>query len=92
LDELKDGITVEGVRYGPIAAHLERGGANSWISVAINEGKNREVRRVLEAVGLRVNRLIRTAYGPFELGALQPGEVDEVHKRVVNDVLKAVSA
>lgn len=92
LDELKNGVTVEGVRYGPIEARLERAGANAWIAIAIKEGKNREVRRVLEALGLRVNRLIRTAYGPFELGALAPGEVDEAPKRIVNDVLRSVSS
>jgi len=87
LDQLQDGITVHGVRYGPIDAKLERAAANSWLKVAIAEGKNREVRRVLEAIGLKVNRLIRVAYGPFELGALAPGEADEVPKRLVRDVI-----
>ncbi len=88
LDQLKDGITVEGVHYGAIEATLERGGgANSWISVAIREGKNREVRRVLEALGLKVNRLIRISYGPFQLGALAPGAVEEIPRRVLRDQL-----
>jgi 23S rRNA pseudouridine2605 synthase len=87
LDQLRDGITLEGVRYGAIEATLERGGANSWIDVAITEGKNREVRRVLEALGLKVNRLIRIAYGPLELGALAPGEVEEVPKRLLKERL-----
>jgi 23S rRNA pseudouridine2605 synthase len=79
---------VEGVRYGPIEARLERGqGANAWIEVAITEGKNREVRRVLEAIGLKVNRLIRIAYGPFELGALAPGAVEEIPRRSLKNVL-----
>jgi 23S rRNA pseudouridine2605 synthase len=87
LDQLRDGITIEGVRYGAIEAKLERGGANSWISVAIAEGKNREVRRVLEALGLKVNRLIRLSYGPFELGALAPGDVEEVPRRLLKSLL-----
>lgn len=86
LDQLKDGITVDGVRYGPIDAKLERPGANSWIAVSISEGKNREVRRVLEAIGLKVNRLIRVAYGPFELGKLEPGEAEEIPRGIVRDV------
>ncbi|MFX5351249.1 hypothetical protein ABTD19_17630, partial [Acinetobacter baumannii] len=76
LDSLKAGVTIEGVHYGAIEARLDkvkhaaadeerRGPANVWISVAITEGKNREVRRVLEHLGLKVNRLIRLAYGPF---------------------------
>lgn len=89
LDGLRGGIEVDGVRYGPIEAKLERGqGANAWIEVAITEGKNREVRRVLEALGLKVNRLIRISYGPFELGALEPGEVEEIPRRLLKDVLR----
>lgn len=88
LDTLKDGITVEGVRYGSIDAKLERGsGANSWINLALTEGKNREVRRVLDAFGLKVNRLIRTSYGPFQLGTLEPGAVEEIPRRVLKDQL-----
>jgi len=89
LDLLKDGITVDGVAYGPIQAHLDGGkGSNIWISLALAEGKNREVRKVLEAVGLKVNRLIRTAYGPFELGTLASGEVDEIPAKRVRQLLK----
>lgn len=87
LDKLKNGITVEGVRYGPIDARLERAAANSWITVSITEGKNREVRRVLEALGLKVNRLIRIAYGPFQLGTLAPGAVEEIPRKVLKDQL-----
>lgn len=84
LDALKDGHTVDGVRYGPIDAVLERQqGANAWIAVTLSEGRNREVRRVLESLGLIVNRLIRTSYGPFELGALKPGQIEEVPPRVL---------
>jgi 23S rRNA pseudouridine2605 synthase len=88
LDTLKNGITVEGMRYGAIDAKLERGqGANAWINVGISEGKNREVRRVLEALGLKVNRLIRVSYGPFQLGTLEPGAVEEIPRKVLRDQL-----
>ncbi len=88
LDRLKDGITVEGVSYGAIDAKLDKvTGSNCWITVTIAEGKNREVRRVLEAVGLKVNRLIRLAYGPFSLGTLAPGFVEEVGPRVIRELL-----
>ena len=71
---LRAGITVEGVRYGPIEATLDREqGANVWLTFAIREGKNREVRKVLETLGLKVNRLIRVAFGPFQLGELAEG-------------------
>ena len=82
LDRLKQGTVVDGVAYGPIEAKLERGpGSNTWIAVSLSEGKNREVRKVLESIGLQVNRLIRVSYGPFELGNLGPGEVEEVTAR-----------
>ena len=92
LDTLKKGITVEGVRYGAIEATLDKAkegpqGANLWITVVLAEGKNREVRRVLEALGLKVNRLIRLSYGPFALGTLMPGEVEEVGPRVIREQL-----
>jgi 23S rRNA pseudouridine2605 synthase len=88
LDRLKDGITVEGVRYGAIEAKLDKvNGRNVWITVTLAEGKNREVRRVLEALGLKVNRLIRLAYGPFSLGTLAPGFVEEVGPRVIRELL-----
>lgn len=88
LDTLRDGITVDGVRYGPIEAKLERGGgANTWITVSLSEGKNREVRRVLDALGLKVNRLIRTSYGPFQLGTLEPGAVEEIPRKVLKEQL-----
>lgn len=87
LDQLQGGIVVDGVRYGPIDAKLERAGANSWITLALTEGKNREVRRVLEALGLKVNRLIRTSYGPFQLGALEPGAVEEIPRKALKEQL-----
>lgn len=92
LDTLKNGITVEGVRYGPVEAHLDKAkegpqGANLWLTITLAEGKNREVRRVLEAIGLKVNRLIRLAYGPFALGVLGVGEIEEVGPRVIREQL-----
>ncbi|MGD9980924.1 MAG: pseudouridine synthase [Hyphomonadaceae bacterium] len=88
LDRLKDGVTVDGVRYGSIEARLERGGgSNAWITLSLTEGKNREVRRVLDALGLKVNRLIRTSYGPFQLGALAPGAVEEIPRKVLKEQL-----
>jgi 23S rRNA pseudouridine2605 synthase len=92
LDRLKDGVTVEGVHYGPIEATLDKAkegpqGANLWITVTLSEGKNREVRRVLESLGLTVNRLIRLSYGPFSLGTLLPGEIEEVGPRVIREQL-----
>jgi len=79
LESLSEGIEIDGVRYGSIDANMERRtGANVWIEMRLREGKNREVRRVLEHLGLEVSRLIRLAYGPFELGDLQPGEVGEI--------------
>ena len=88
LDTLKDGITVEGVRYGAIEAVLDKvQGANVWITLALKEGKNREVKQVLGTFGLDVNRLIRLSYGPFQLGDLAPGEVMQVPNRVLMDQL-----
>ena len=88
LDALRDGIAVDGVLYGAIEATIEREqGANLWLDVAIREGKNREVKRVLAHLGLDVNRLIRVSYGPFQLGDLKPGEVREVRGRVLRDQL-----
>jgi 23S rRNA pseudouridine2605 synthase len=88
LDALKDGVEVDGVKYGPIDATLERDqGANVWLVFAIREGKNREVRNVLAHLGLEVNRLIRVSYGPFQLGELGEGAVDEVKTRVLREQL-----
>ncbi len=81
LEELYRGITVEGMHYGPIEANLERRtGRNQWIEMTLTEGKNREVRRVLEHLGLKVSRLIRTRYGPFVLGNLAKGEIEAVRR------------
>lgn len=88
LDQLKNGIEVEGVKYGPIEATLERDqGANVWLVFAIREGKNREVRNVCAHLGLEVNRLIRVSYGPFQLGEIPEGQVEEIKSRVLREQL-----
>lgn len=97
LKQLANGVTVEGMRFGPIQAQQEQvdagGGrrANVWLTVTLKEGKNREVRRALEFVGHPVSRLIRTAYGPFQLGRLGPGEVEEVSGKVLKEQLGAAA-
>jgi 23S rRNA pseudouridine2605 synthase len=86
LDELKNGITVDGVNYGAIEAALDRvQGSNVWITFAMREGKNREIRNVLRALGLQVNRLIRVSYGPFQLGELPDGGIEEVKTRALRE-------
>ena len=81
LEDLFMGIEIDGIRYGQIEANLERRtGRNQWIEMTLTEGKNREVRRVLEHLGLQVSRLIRTSYGPFHLGELASGAVEEVRQ------------
>src|SRR5204863_1899269 len=88
LAALEKGITMDGVSYGPIRASLEREqGSNAWIALALREGKNREVRRVLEHLGLPVTRLIRLSFGPFQLGNLARGEIAEVPKKVLAEQL-----
>jgi 23S rRNA pseudouridine2605 synthase len=81
LEDLIDGVEIEGVRYGSIDANLERRtGRNAWVEMRLTEGKNREVRRVLEFLGLQVSRLIRTSYGPFPLADMPVGAVDEIRQ------------
>lgn len=88
LDRLKDGAVVDGVRYGPIEVTLDREqGANVWLSIALREGKNREVRKILSTLGLDVGRLIRISFGPFQLLELAVGSVEEVKRRVIADQL-----
>ena len=88
LDALRDGVTVDGINYGPIEATLDREqSSNVWITFAIREGKNREVRNVLRHLGLQVARLIRVSFGPFQLGEIAEGEVEEVPTRVLRDQL-----
>ena len=92
LDRLKQGITIADIRYGPIEARIERKqGTNSWVSFALTEGKNREIKRVCEHLGLQVSRLIRISFGPFQLGDLAKGEVEEVPARILRDQLGGLS-
>ena len=88
LNAARKGMTIEGVRYGPMEVRIERQqGDNQWLTVGLREGKNREVKVVLGALGLQVNRLIRISYGPFKLGDLEPGGVQEIRSRVLRDQL-----
>ncbi|WP_442755450.1 pseudouridine synthase [Methylocystis sp. JAN1] len=88
LDELKKGVTVDDVTYAPIDARLERvQGANAWIAMSLTEGKNREVKRVTEHLGLDVTRLIRVSYGPFQLGELAEGAIEEVKLKILREQL-----
>jgi 23S rRNA pseudouridine2605 synthase len=90
LDGLSGGVTIDGVHYAGIDAKLDREqGSNAWITMGLREGKNREIKKVLEHLGLSVNRLIRVSFGPFELGDLAEGEVMEVRTRVLRDQLGA---
>ena len=91
LEALAEGITIEGIRYGSINANLERRtGRNAWIELSLAEGKNREVRRVLAHLGLKVSRLIRTAYGPLTLQGLDPGLAVEVTAEELDDLLRSL--
>ena len=88
LDRLKNGVTVDGVRYGPVTAELERTkGSNAWAMLSLKEGKNREVKRLMEHLKLKVARLIRVSFGPFHLGHLPEGEVDEIPAKVWREQL-----
>ena len=88
LDALKNGIEIDGFQYGPIQATLDRvQGSNAWLTVALREGKNREIRRVLEHFGWPVNRLIRLSFGPFQLGGLAPDALEEVSAKVLAEQL-----
>jgi 23S rRNA pseudouridine2605 synthase len=92
VESLIEGITIDGMRYGPIDAEIERRtGRNLWLTMTLTEGKNREIRRVLEFMGLQVSRLIRVAYGPIELGDLPPRDADEVPDGVVASLRKSLS-
>ncbi len=88
FEPLRQGLTDDGERFQPMIVTLDRTkAANAWVTVSIREGKNREIRRAMEAVGLTVNRLIRVSYGPFQLGQLKSGAVEEVRRRVLRDQL-----
>ena len=93
LKALAGGLTIEGLRYGPVSATLERQpGANAWLRVSLAEGRNREVRRLMGHLRLPVSRLIRIAYGPFQLGKLKRGEVHEVAPRTLGEQLGGLAA
>jgi 23S rRNA pseudouridine2605 synthase len=88
FEPLRRGIDIDGERFRPIAVTLDRQqGANAWATVSLREGRNREIRRAMEAIGLRVNRLIRISFGPFQLGELAAGAVSEVKPRILRDQL-----
>ena len=88
LAPLQKGVVVDGVEYGAINAVIEsQQGANTWLQVTLNEGKNREIRKVMKSIGLEVSRLIRLSYGPFQLGSLKKGEVREVPTKVLKEQL-----
>jgi len=88
LEKLKQGLTIDGIHYGSILANLDRQqGDNAWVTVSLQEGKNRELRRVFEFLGWPINRLIRTSYGPFQLGTLTPGNVKAVAPKILQDQL-----
>lgn len=96
LARLAEGVTVDGIRYGPVQARLDRqpeesggrsGGANAWLTMSIREGKNREIRKLCAHLGLTANRLIRTGYGPFQLGKLAAGAVERIPERVLRQQL-----
>lgn len=88
LAALAGGVEIEGIKYAGIRADLDRKqGANAWLTMALVEGKNREIRKIMEHLELKVNRLIRVAYGPFQLGALGPGQVDEVPQKTLAEQL-----
>lgn len=88
LEPLRKGITVDGERFQPMDVRLDRHqGANAWLTVGIREGRNREIRRAMDHIGLTVNRLIRISYGPFRLNEMKPGEVEEIRGKVLRDQL-----
>lgn len=88
LADLTKGVTVDGVNYGPVKVELEsQNGTNSWLVVTLNEGKNREIRKLMKSIGLEVARLIRLSYGPFQLGNLKKGEVREIPQKVLKEQL-----
>jgi 23S rRNA pseudouridine2605 synthase len=92
LKSLAKGITIDGVRYGPIEAEVDaKKGDNTWLTVSLREGRNREVRRVMAHLGMSVSRLIRVAYGPFQLGTLERGGVEEIPARVLREQLPAAA-
>ena len=93
IEPLRKGITIDGERFQPMEVKIDRHqGANAWLTIGIREGKNREIRRAMDHIGLTVNRLIRTSYGPFRLNELQPGEVEELRPKVLREQLGMTEA
>lgn len=92
LEEIAKGVVIEGIEYAPIQATLDKEqGSNAWLTVSLKEGKNREIKKVMEYLGLSVNRLIRISFGPFQLGKLAEGAVEEIPQRVLRESLLATS-
>lgn len=88
LDSLSGGVTIDGINYGPVKIATDNTqGTNTWLTITLNEGKNREIRRLMQYIGLDVARLIRLSYGPFQLGSLKKGEVKEVPQKVLREQL-----
>ena len=88
FDKLRLGVTLEGIKYKPIQIELERQtGSNAWLNIALREGKNREIRKLMDSIDLQVNRLIRVAFGPFQLGNLSAGAVEEVRENKLKEQL-----
>ncbi len=88
MAELAKGVTIDGVNYGAVKVEVEsKQGTNSWLSITLHEGKNREIRKLMKYVGLEVARLVRLSYGPFQLGSLKKGEVREVAQKVLKEQL-----
>ncbi|MDP3379316.1 MAG: pseudouridine synthase, partial [Brevundimonas sp.] len=88
LEPLRKGVVIDGERFQPMTVSLDRHqGANAWLTIGLREGKNREIRRAIDSIGLIVNRLIRVSYGPFRLGEMKPGEVEEVRAKVLREQL-----
>ncbi|WP_299944285.1 pseudouridine synthase [uncultured Ruegeria sp.] len=88
FEPLRKGLVIDGERFLPMTVSLDRQqGANAWLTIGLREGKNREIRRAIEDIGYAVNRLLRVSYGPFQLGDLKPGAVEEIRRRVMRDQL-----
>ncbi|MDO8883648.1 MAG: pseudouridine synthase [Pseudotabrizicola sp.] len=91
IEPLRKGITIDGERFQPMEVKIDRHqGANAWLTIGLREGKNREIRRAMFAIGMTVNRLIRVSYGPFRLNEMEPGDVEEIKARVMRDQLGAL--
>lgn len=91
IEPLRKGITIDGERFQPMEVKIDRHqGANAWLTIGLREGKNREIRRAMMAIGMTVNRLIRISYGPFRLNEMEPGEVQEIKARILRDQLGAL--